>query len=73
MALFPEREDGDGRAIAASKIRRFPDDDLLRACHFTIHSRPKGKPAIWRAPDGTLMEHKEAVALVNQKIRHAKR
>ena len=45
-----------------SNANRFPDDQRLRGFGFTIHARPRGRQAVWRAPDGELFGEKEALA-----------
>lgn len=45
----------------------FPQDQLLRHHHYKIHSREKGKEALWTASDGSIVPHSEAVSLIARK------
>jgi hypothetical protein len=45
----------------ADNTDRWPDDKLLRDHGFVIKYRKKKKPAIWMAPDGSLVDFKEAL------------
>ena len=45
---------------------RFPEDDLIRAAGFAIAHRPKLRPAIWRSPHKTLMEHGAALEIAER-------
>lgn len=60
---------GKGESAERPTPRPLSRDDRLRGFGFTIAARPKGQPAVWKSPEGTLLCEEAALAVCRRKVK----
>lgn len=60
---------GKGKPAERPPPRPLSRDEYLRGFGYTIFGRPVGLPAIWKAPDGSLLCEETAAAACRRKVK----